>query len=130
VAAAFGIGFTQVDGDDVEAVSELASRVVGELRGGSGPRFVESTTHRVRGHYEGDPQKYRDPGELEALPAHDPIARCARRLADLGAGAALLDQVARRVDAQIEAAVERARQAALPRFEAAQAGVYAVAREG
>jgi pyruvate dehydrogenase E1 component alpha subunit len=128
LAAAFGIGYAQVDGDDVEAVSELASRAVGELRGGSGPRFVECTTHRVRGHYEGDPQKYRDPGELEALPAHDPIARCARRLVELGTAAAHLDAIARRVDEQIEAAVERARQAALPRFEAAQAGVYAVAR--
>jgi pyruvate dehydrogenase E1 component alpha subunit len=128
LAGAFGIGFSRVDGDDVEAVSEVASRLIGEIRGGAGPRFLESTTHRVRGHYEGDPQKYRDPGELEALPGHDPIARCARRLAELGADASLLDQVARRVEERIEAAVEKARRAAPPRFEAAQVGVYAVAR--
>jgi pyruvate dehydrogenase E1 component alpha subunit len=124
-AAAFGIGFETVDGDDVEAVHAAASRIVEAVRGGGGPRFLECTTHRVHGHYEGDPQKYRDPGELQGLTAHDPVARCARRLAELGVGSDLLGEIAQRVEAQIEAAVAAARQASPPAFDAARADVYA-----
>lgn len=125
LAGAFGIRHERVDGDDVEAVSRASAGAVAELRRGAGPRFLECTTHRVRGHYEGDPQKYRDPAELEALARHDPLARCRRRLAELGAGAAELEAVQARVTAAVEAAVEAARTAPLPELGSALADVYA-----
>jgi len=128
LAAAFGIEFATVDGDDVEAVHEVATGLVARIRDGGGPRFLECSTHRVHGHYEGDPQKYRNPAELAAIAAHDPVARCARRLAELGADAALLDEVARRVDAEVDAAVATARQATSPAFEGARSDVYAGGR--
>lgn len=125
LAAAFGIGFESVDGDDVEAVHARASSLIQDLRGGKGPRFLECTTHRVHGHYEGDPQKYRDAAELKGLAAHDPLARCAGRLAELGEGGAALEEIARRVEVRIDEAVAVARQGTLPALDTARAGVYA-----
>jgi pyruvate dehydrogenase E1 component alpha subunit len=125
LAAAFAIPFERVDGDDVEEVSRAAARVVAEIRGGAGPSFLECTTHRVRGHYEGDPQKYRDPVELEALASHDPLARCWRKLAELGVARSERDAIQARVESAVETAVETARAAPLPEFGGALSGVYA-----
>ena len=35
------------------------SDIVGRIRDGGGPVFVEATTYRWHGHYEGDPERYR-----------------------------------------------------------------------
>ena len=47
-------------------------------RAGKGPAFVECLTHRMRGHYEGDPAKYRELSQLAEWKKKDPIARVAR----------------------------------------------------
>ena len=49
-------------------------------RAGKGPVFVECLTHRMRGHYEGDPAKYRELSQLAEWKEKDPIARVARAL--------------------------------------------------
>src|SRR5690606_10336086 len=67
LAAAFGIAYARVDGNDAPAVAEAAREACAALRAGRGPFVLECITHRVRGHYEGDPQKYRDADELQAL---------------------------------------------------------------
>jgi pyruvate dehydrogenase E1 component alpha subunit len=125
LAGAYGIPHAHVDGDDVEEVATTTRRLVSEIRRGGGPRFLESATHRVRGHYEGDPQKYRDPAELERLPQQDPLLLCRRRLLSLGVAEPALDDLLRSVDERIEAAVATARAAPLPEFEAAARDVYA-----
>jgi hypothetical protein len=56
------------------------------LREGGKPYVLECMTLRVRGHYEGDPQKYRDLKELGGLEADDPIARAAEVLRALPDG--------------------------------------------
>jgi hypothetical protein len=72
---AHGIRSLAVDGNDVIAVSAAARELAGEVRDSGGPRLIECKTTRVRGHFEGDPQKYRDPAEMAAFEAHDPILR-------------------------------------------------------
>lgn len=128
LADAFGIPYRAADGDDVESVSAAAAEAAGAARSGGGPRFLECATHRVRGHYEGDPQKYRNPRELEELPARDPVARCARRLREAGCPGQRLEALARRVEERVEAAAAEALAAGLPDFEEAADGVYAVAQ--
>ena len=44
------------------------------------PVFIECLTHRLRGHYEGDPAKYRELSQLSEWKKKDPIARFARLL--------------------------------------------------
>jgi len=124
LAGAFGIPHTQVDGSDVEAVAGAAAALVGEIRTGAGARLLECSTHRVRGHYEGDPQKYREVAELAAGAAADPLKHARKALLARGVKAQALDAAVAEIEAQVQAAIARAREDVLPEFEAAFADVY------
>lgn len=124
LAGAFGIPHTQVDGSDVEAVAGAAAALVGEIRTGAGARVLECSTHRVRGHYEGDPQKYREAAELAAGAAADPLKHARKALLARGVKAQALDAAVTEIEAQVQAAIARAREDVLPEFEAAFADVY------
>ena len=63
-AETYGIPAVTVDGNDASAVREAARDGVARARAGGGPTFVEGLTYRLRGHYEGDPGKYRELSEL------------------------------------------------------------------
>ncbi|MBU6268528.1 MAG: thiamine pyrophosphate-dependent dehydrogenase E1 component subunit alpha [Sphingomonadales bacterium] len=120
-AAAYGIPHVEVDGNDVEAVAAAAETLVRAIRSGSGPMLLECRTTRIRGHYEGDAQKYR---AAEALPT-DPLTVAAGRLAAQGVSQPELDRIATDVTARIDAAVAAARAAPPASFAAARADVYA-----
>lgn len=123
LARAYGIPHTRVDGNDVVAVADAAADVVGAVRAGR-PAVLECMTSRVRGHFEGDAQKYRDPADLDALGARDPVRVTAGLLAALGVEERALAAAAEAVDARIEAAVSAARTGRDPDFAAAFADVY------
>jgi acetoin:2,6-dichlorophenolindophenol oxidoreductase subunit alpha len=52
-AAAFGSPHS-VDGQDVRAVNEVATRLVKRARAGEGPAFLQADTYRYSGHHVGD----------------------------------------------------------------------------
>ena len=79
-AKTYAIPASTVDGNDLLAVRDAMQKAVAKCRGGKGPIFVECLTHRMRGHYEGDPAKYRELSQLAQWKAKDPIARLARAL--------------------------------------------------
>jgi pyruvate dehydrogenase E1 component alpha subunit len=79
-AKTYGIPASTVDGNDLFAVRDAMTRAVASCRTGKGPIFVECLTHRMRGHYEGDPAKYRELSQLAEWKKKDPIARVARAL--------------------------------------------------
>jgi TPP-dependent pyruvate/acetoin dehydrogenase alpha subunit len=79
-AKTYAIPASIVDGNDLFAVREAMRRAVEKCRAGKGPVFVECLTHRLRGHYEGDPAKYRELSQLAEWKRQDPIARVARAL--------------------------------------------------
>ncbi|WP_344861745.1 dehydrogenase E1 component subunit alpha/beta [Amycolatopsis ultiminotia] len=110
-APGYAMDFHAVDGNDVVAVADLVGRLAGELRNGAGPVLVEAETYRWHGHYEGDPLKYRDPGELAEWQERDPLVRLAARLRGLGEDPDALDAS---VDAEIDTAVAKARAASPP----------------
>lgn len=64
-AAAYSMPGVSVDGNDVMAVREVAAEAVARAREGKGPTLLENKTYRHRGHYEGDPQKYRSAEDIE-----------------------------------------------------------------
>jgi acetoin:2,6-dichlorophenolindophenol oxidoreductase subunit alpha len=86
-AKTYGIPGSTVDGNDVLAVQQAMEHAVGHARAGRGPSFVECLTHRLRGHYEGDPGKYRELSQLAEWKEKDPIARFARTLKERYAAA-------------------------------------------
>jgi len=74
-AKTYGIPSATVDGNDLLAVREAASKAIEKTRQGKGPSFIECLTHRLRGHYEGDPAKYRELSQVTEWKKKDPIAR-------------------------------------------------------
>jgi pyruvate dehydrogenase E1 component alpha subunit len=74
-AAGYGMPGVKVDGNDVLAVRKAAAAAVKKARAGEGPTFIENKTYRIRGHFEGDPQKYRTTEEVQTWGEKDPLER-------------------------------------------------------
>jgi len=88
-AAGYGIGSALVDGNDVFAVYDAATKAVEHVRSGKGPFFLEATYFRARVHvgYETDEMKnftFRSEDVVAAGLAQDPIARATSKLVSSG----------------------------------------------
>jgi pyruvate dehydrogenase E1 component alpha subunit len=106
-AATYGIEGVIVDGNDLGALMTAFAEAVERSRAG-GPSFVECLTIRARGHYEGDPERYRDPAEEQRWLENEPIGRFVRTMAGAGVESSRLDDAARSAaTARIEAATEQ-----------------------
>jgi acetoin:2,6-dichlorophenolindophenol oxidoreductase subunit alpha len=79
-AQGYGFEGVSVDGNDVLQVYEAARQAIDKARSGGGPTLIEAKTYRLKGHYVGDPQKYRDAAEIEARWEREPIGRFERLL--------------------------------------------------
>ena len=79
-AEAYGIDAEQVDGMDVLAVHEAASRLSSKVRAGEGPAFLEAICFRFRGHSMADAELYRTKEEVARWRELDPIARLSKKL--------------------------------------------------
>ncbi len=122
-ALAYGMKVIEADGQDVEAVylATLAARE--HALSGKGPVLLHMRTHRLVGHYIGDPQLYRDREELKhERETKDPIELLRARLEISDDDFATLDA---EVTAEVEAAVEFAKAGTDPEPEDALKYVYA-----
>lgn len=121
-AAGYGMPGITVDGQDAIAVHEVVREAITRARRGEGPVLIEAMTMRVKGHYEGDRQKYRiglEPDDDEPR-LRDPLQILRERIDPAEADA--LDEAAR---AEVAAALEATLAAPLPGREAAFSGVWA-----
>ncbi len=126
VVAPYGFERTTVNGSDVPAVYDAFSRFLTEARKGKGPYLLECVTYRRRGHYEGDPEKYRDPVAEQEWAERDPLARMTERAIKQGwIDEATVNAAEREAAAEIEAAVAGARESPFPDPEIARSLVYA-----
>lgn len=115
-----------VDGNDPLAVYEVVKGAAERARTGQGPTLVEAKTYRFRGHYEGDPQVYRVPGEMDEWRKRDPIDAFRERLLKSGLfDEAAIQGVEAEVQSQLDEAVAFATSAPQPEVGEALAGVYA-----
>jgi TPP-dependent pyruvate/acetoin dehydrogenase alpha subunit len=122
-ALAYGMKLIEADGQDVEAVylATLAARE--HAVSGEGPVLVHLRTHRLTGHFVGDPQIYRDREELKReQETKDPIKLLGARLELSDEEFAALDA---EVTAEVEAAVAFAKAGTDPKPEDALKYVYA-----
>jgi TPP-dependent pyruvate/acetoin dehydrogenase alpha subunit len=78
VVAPYDFDRSTVDGNDVSAVWDGFGRILSKARSGNGPFLLECLVHRLRGHYEGDPGKYREAIAAEEWQKQDPIRRLQR----------------------------------------------------
>ncbi len=111
--AGYGLEYLAVDGNDVGACADTMTRAAAMARAGR-PTFVEATTYRWRGHYEGDPQRYRTTDELDDWKQRDPIVAHERRLSAAGVTNRALAELRAEVDRDLDEALENARSAPKP----------------
>jgi pyruvate dehydrogenase E1 component alpha subunit len=83
-AAAYGLPGLAVDGNNVEAVYEVAGEAIDRARRREGPTLIEAKTYRLCGHSRSDPRTYRSKEEETAWEARDPIPALGDRLKELG----------------------------------------------
>ncbi|CAD5366306.1 Acetoin:2,6-dichlorophenolindophenol oxidoreductase subunit alpha [Rubrivivax sp. A210] len=125
-AAGFGLPGVTVDGTDFFAVHEAAGEIIERARKGGGPALLECKMVRFHGHFEGDAQTYRAPGENDHNRAHND---CLKKFgaAVTGAGvisAAELTAIDHEVLGLIESAVVAAKAAPQPTLADLTTDVY------
>lgn len=113
-ASAYGLESILVDGNDPDAVHEVAVRVVDRARAGDGPSLVEATTYRHGGHSRADPAKYRPDDEVKSWLARDPIPNYRERLLAAGVEASALDEIEAAALAAVDRATEEAKAGPFP----------------
>jgi acetoin:2,6-dichlorophenolindophenol oxidoreductase subunit alpha len=126
VVAPYELTRETVDGNDVGEVWEAFGRFLDAVRKGEGPLLLECLTHRLSGHYVGDPAKYREALADEKWQEKDPIMRLQRAGAEAGwfeeDQATAAESEAREA---VAAAVEFGRASSFPSPEVAAGLVYA-----
>ena len=125
-ASGFGMPGVTVDGTDFFAVYEAAGEMIARAREGGGPGLLECGMIRFFGHYEGDAQTYRAPGEVEEVRANrDCLAKFVQQVTQADAvEQGDLERIDREVAALIDEAVAAAQQAPQPTAEDLLTDVY------
>jgi len=106
-AIAAGVLGRQVDGNDVLAVHVAAREAIEKARDGGGPTVIEAISYRLGDHTTADDAtRYRDPEDLKAAWAREPISRlraylAAKGLWDREQETALLKQCGEEVEAEV-----------------------------
>jgi pyruvate dehydrogenase E1 component alpha subunit len=115
-AVGYGMPGVIVDGNDVFAVYHAAREAVDRARQGGGPTLLEAKTYRIKGHFVGDPEMYRTKEEVrERFESNDPIKRFEKKVIDQSLMTRKeLDEIRTAVAAEIEEAIEFARQSPYP----------------
>src|SRR3954465_8009347 len=124
-AAAYGLESILVDGNDVDAVYEVARTAVDRARAGEGPSLIEAVTYRHGGHSRADPGKYRPDDEVAAWKARDPIPTYRARLEGAGGDGATIDGIEAETHDAVAAAEAEARSAPEPAPEVLMTQLWA-----
>lgn len=124
-AAAFRMHGERVDGDDLDAVSEAAGRLLASARSDRKPAVLEALTYRYRGHSVADAGlAYRSREEITTRREQDPIERVAGSLLSMGAEQSELEQARERARQAVAEAVRFAEESPEPELAALAEGVY------
>ncbi len=116
----------EVDGNDVEAVAATMRELVADVRRrDNGPALLECVTYRVHGHYEGDPERYRDAEEAAEWKLRDPVDLAKHTMVERGFDAADIDRMVADVRDECERAETSARADPSPTIDDARAALYA-----
>jgi pyruvate dehydrogenase E1 component alpha subunit len=107
-AAAYGIPGERIDGNDPAVVRDRLGDAVELAREGGGPTLVEAMTARLVGHYIGDAEQYRRPGELDEARRREPVARLSGQLRAAGVDETVMEGTERDARAEIERAAAEA----------------------
>ncbi len=121
-AAAYAMHGERIDGNDPALIRERVGDLVERARAGEGPALIEAMTARLVGHYIGDAEVYRRPGEMDAAAAAEPLVAIGRRLAEVGLS---IDPIYEEAKVEMRAAADIALQAPKADPNSAKEHVYA-----
>ena len=113
-ASAYGLERIIVDGNDADAVYEVAIESFRKARAGEGPSLIEALTYRHKGHSRADPAKYRPDAEVEEWLRRDPIDMYRNRLLSLGVEEPTLEEMESAALAEVDAATEESKNSPPP----------------
>ena len=124
-AAAYGMPGETVDGNDVFAVNEAATRAIARARAGDGPTLLEMKTYRIGGHSRNDACGYRPKEEEKEWLEKEPIRRCRKWLLEKSiADEKTLQDLEKSVDGEIESSIDYAQSSPDPKPEDALRHVF------
>jgi pyruvate dehydrogenase E1 component alpha subunit len=123
-AEGYGFDHARVDGMDVMKVFQAAADAIKHVRE-NGPFLLEATTYRFEGHSMGDPERYRTKDEVGQWEENDPVGIFRNHILEEGAADEdELDQQERKVQEEIEEAVQFAEQSPDPKWDDLVSTVY------
>jgi pyruvate dehydrogenase E1 component alpha subunit len=121
-AKAYGIKGLTIDGNDVVAVYKAVQEAAKRARTGNGPTLIEAITYRYQGHSKSDRQLYRTRDEVKQWKQKDPIQRFAKLI---GIKEKEMEQIEKKAEEEIAAAVEFAENSPEPEISTILEGIYA-----
>jgi 2-oxoisovalerate dehydrogenase E1 component alpha subunit len=115
-AAGYGFPGVIVDGTDVLAVYQVVREAAERARRGDGPTLIEAKLYRFQPHTsDDDDRQYRDPEEIKAWKARDPLILFEQRLRELGVlSDDDVESIARQTREAVDAATDAADAAEYP----------------
>lgn len=124
-AKAYNMPGISVDGNDLFEVYKVAKEAITRARGGGGPTLIEAKTYRLKGHFVGDPEKYREKSEVEDWWQREPIKRVEKYMMENG----ILDkekkkEIYERIKRDVNGAVKFARESSFPKKEDALSDLF------
>ncbi len=125
-AKAYGIkGYLVKDNDPLD-MYRVSREAVNRARNGEGPSIIEIETYRYLGHFQGDPELYRDKAEVPKLREKDPIERLKKFiLTEKEATPEALEAIEEAVELEVDTAFEFAIHSEYPEPEEALEDVFA-----
>lgn len=124
-AAAYGIAGAYVRDNDPIEMYRVSEETVKRARNGEGPTIIEIETHRYLGHFQGDPELYRDKEEVPNLRKIDPINKVKEKmLADNVATETEIKELEDKAKREVDEAYVFARESEYPKPEAALEDVF------
>lgn len=125
-AQAYNVQSFLVNGNDLIEVYSIANYAIRKAREGFGPTLIEAVTYRLRGHFEGDTQEYRNKEEIDMWSQVDPLRVMERRLIKLGySDRANLQKIYEEARKEVIEAIEYAEKSPYPDAQEALKGVFA-----
>jgi len=124
-AVAYGIPGITINGNDVITVYETAKKMIKRARERGGPSLLEVKTYRIKGHFVGDPELYRDKKEVEEFWLNEPIKRFEKKLVELK----MLNEIKKKKiwensEKEIKEAVKFAKESPIPSGEDALTDLF------
>lgn len=124
-AAGFNIEGVSVDGNDVEKVYKVAKYAVGKARKEKRPTLIEAKTYRWKGHWQGDPETYRDKDEVKEWMKRCPIKNYEIKLIEkYGINSSDIEKIKNEVKEKIAEAEEFAISSSEPNIDTLLDDIY------